>query len=45
MGGISFVKLVKVFMLDWQGYGSYIFLVRLVRLGKLYELDLVGYNS
>ena len=39
MERISYVKLV---MLDKCGKNS---LVRLVRLGKLYELDQVGYDS
>ena len=35
----------KLAMLYQQGQDSYDIWVRLVRLGQLYELDQVGYNS
>ena len=43
---ISYVKLVKLVILDYQGYEySYVITVRLVRLDKLWELDQVSYDN
>ena len=45
MARISYVKLVKLVMLDQLGQDSYVITVRLVRLDKLFELDQVSYDS
>ena len=45
MARISYVKLVKLVMLDQESQDIYVIMVRLVRLDKSYELDQVSYDS